>query len=194
MLLLLALGCPPKTPPPGSMAVERAPVERADPAPGLLVARPDNPLPLGSALPFEAAESPGEIALVSGEAILANLERMPEPDSVLMSRLQAQESGDAAEEAIALFQRAASEPELGPAATARTGDAWRLAARAVLELLPPDPTMEGFDKALTASAEPLLGQATAAYSRVASDTGADVRWRGHALWGLHEIERMQEQP
>lgn len=188
MWLLLALGCPPKTPPEGS-------VEMTPPADLPPVEMPNvagNPLPYGTAYPFEAASTETEQALVRADELLAGMKAWPTSDQPAGMKKRAVDIGGEGEKALAELAVVATDPDLAGIGMCRTGDVWRLTAEAMSEVPPPVPGAMGYQTELDLATAPIWGHARAAYLMALEVEGLDPRWNSHALWGLGKIEEVRE--
>ena len=115
------------------------------------------------------------------------MDRWPAATDPATSKKRAMDLVGESERALELFGTAASQHDLGDIAACRTADALRLAATAVLETRDPVPGADA-TVLLEEAAEPLITQATAAYTSVLASP--DDRWSGHARWGLGELEEL----
>jgi len=182
MFWLVLIACGPKKPPADAVEMEREVPTAPLPMPTVA----GNPLPYGTAHPFELAQTDAELALVRAEEIVLGMDRWPAAADAATSKMRAMNLVGESERALVELRLAASQHDLADIAACRTGDALRLAAAAVLETAPP---VDGaVDPLLREAAQPLIDQATSAYSSVLH--GADARWEGHARWGLGELEEL----
>lgn len=194
MLLLLALACAPKTPPEGSIELQVGVEGSVSPVitPVDEVAA-DAPVALGAGRPWSGeASTDAQRAFESGEALIAELQALPEPRGAVESSQRASRAAELAEQALGFFEISAEDPELRVPSTCRAGDAWRLSAAAMRQLQPPphsDPAAEASARAeRDESARSMEEEALRAYSRVIADRAADPLWLSHARWGVDEVE------
>ncbi|MCP4805463.1 MAG: hypothetical protein GY884_08950 [Proteobacteria bacterium] len=187
MWLILSLGCPPKTPPEGSVPME-PPMERP------MVEMPNvagNPLPFGTAYPFDAPATDTQQALVRADELLAGMKAWPMSDSAAGMKKRAVDIGLEGERALAELEVVGSDANLAGIGLCRAGDAWRLMAEAMADVPPPVPGAMGYQTELDAATAPIWGHSRAAYLMALEIEGLDDRWNSHALWGLGKIEELR---
>ena len=181
--ILLFLACPPKAPPPGSLDISAA-VDVGGVG-GNAIFLPV-PVPIGQGHPFSGApRTEGQHALLTGEAILAELQAINTPDQAALDAALTQ--ADAARDALAT---AAEDTDLKCIADARYGDVMRVMGTLTTQLQSPQLTAadhEEWSRITEQSNLAFVSSALAAYDSVMARCDRDGAWYRHAADGRNAL-------
>jgi len=182
------MGCPPKAPPPGSLDISAA--VGVEGVGGSEIFLPV-PIPLGQGHPFSGEpQTEAQRSLLTGEAILAELQSIRAPDQGGLDAALTQ--ADSARDAFAIT---AQDVDLKCIADARYGDVMRVLGALTNQLQPPSHAAadrEAWSSATEQSHLAFVSSALAAYDSVLARCDSDSPWHRHAADGRNTLVTGEE--